>query len=74
MIFKIIKFEHFKWFQAVQEDNPDRYALATLTVSRVTSVTKEIRFLQRIYHVTAPENLPGGSIIATLNTNHPRDV
>lgn len=40
----------------------------------MTSSTRDIRFLQRIYHVSAPENLPGGSIIATLSTNHPRDV
>ncbi|GLV38516.1 Cadherin 96Cb [Carabus blaptoides fortunei] len=59
--------------RATQQDNPDRYALATLAITRLTSTTRVIRFLQRIYHIKVPENIPGGSVIATLSTSHIKD-
>lgn len=56
--------------RATQSDNPDRYALATLTVSRDNG--QGVRFLKNVFHVIAPESLPAGSIIATLMNNRPR--
>ncbi|KAM3957112.1 LOW QUALITY PROTEIN: protocadherin Fat 4-like Cad96Ca [Aphomia sociella] len=60
--------------KATQVDNPDRYALATLSVSRASTTPPSypLRFSQRAYHVTAPEDTPLGSVLATLHTEPPR--
>ncbi|KAJ8916153.1 hypothetical protein NQ315_016292 [Exocentrus adspersus] len=55
--------------RATQQDNPDRYALATLTVSR--EMGKGIRFLHDIFYIKAAENLPVGSVIGILANNRP---
>lgn len=55
--------------RATQSDNPDRYALATLTVSR--DFGNGIRFTRHTYYITAPESLPPGAIIGTLSNNRP---
>lgn len=53
--------------RATQSDNPDRYALATLTVSRDTG--NGIRFLRHTYYFIVSENLTPGSTIGTLTNN-----
>ncbi|KAJ8979542.1 hypothetical protein NQ317_017690, partial [Molorchus minor] len=58
--------------RATQEDNPDRYALATLTVSKKTG--KGIQFLHTVFYIKASESLPVGSIIATLANNRPGEA
>lgn len=55
--------------RATQQDNPDRYALATLTVARETG--KGIRFLHSIFYVKVSEDLPVGSVVGTLDNNRP---
>ncbi|KAL3281094.1 hypothetical protein HHI36_004318 [Cryptolaemus montrouzieri] len=55
--------------RATQEDNPDRYALATLTVSR--NHANGIQFLHDVFFISASESLPPGAIIATLANNRP---
>lgn len=55
--------------KATQQDNSDRYALATLTVSRRTSVG--LRFLKRIYNIRASEALPPGAVLTILSNNRP---
>ncbi|KAF5288029.1 hypothetical protein FQA39_LY15558, partial [Lamprigera yunnana] len=52
--------------RATQKDNPDRYALATLTVSRMLG--NSIRFLRPIFHVKASELLPIGAMLTVLAT------
>jgi hypothetical protein len=59
--------------QATQYDNQDRYALATLTVSRLGAVPRELQFLQKNYLVGVLENAPVNSILLTAVTNNPRD-
>jgi hypothetical protein len=59
--------------QATQYDNQDRYALATLTVSRVGAIPRELQFLQKNYLVGVLENAPVNSILLTAVTNNPRD-
>lgn len=55
--------------RATQQDNPDRYALATLTVSRRSG--NGIRFLQSTFYVRASEGLPPASVIDTFLNNRP---
>ncbi|KAJ8951840.1 hypothetical protein NQ318_019815 [Aromia moschata] len=55
--------------RATQQDNPDRYALATLTVSRKSE--EGIRFLHSVFYVKASEALPAGAAVATLANNRP---
>ncbi|KAF4533030.1 hypothetical protein B566_EDAN000722 [Ephemera danica] len=60
--------------RASQYDNPDRYSLATLGVSRVGSRGAELlTFLQREYQASALESLPVGSVLLTLLTSRPGD-
>lgn len=64
-------------FQAVQVDNPDRYALATLTVSRLESRLGSgaaVQFTRDHYAAAVSEGAPLGSVILTLHTTpHARD-
>ncbi|KAG5876666.1 hypothetical protein JTB14_027143 [Gonioctena quinquepunctata] len=55
--------------RATQQDNPDRYALATLTISRNSA--KEIRFLHSVFYIRVSEILPAGTVIGTLSNNRP---
>ncbi|CAG9859531.1 unnamed protein product [Phyllotreta striolata] len=55
--------------RATQQDNPDRYALTTLTVTRNSA--KGIRFLHSTFYIKASEALPAGSVIGTLANNRP---
>ncbi|XP_048521260.1 protocadherin-23 [Dendroctonus ponderosae] len=55
--------------RATQLDNPDRYALATLTVTR--SSTKGIRFIHPVFNFRASEGLSPGAPIGSLSNNHP---
>lgn len=62
------------YFQATQYDNADRYALATLTVTRRSAgARRPLRFLQKVYTAAAPEDVPVGSVLLTLTTNRPGD-
>nr|XP_023017752.1 cadherin EGF LAG seven-pass G-type receptor 2-like [Leptinotarsa decemlineata]XP_023017753.1 cadherin EGF LAG seven-pass G-type receptor 2-like [Leptinotarsa decemlineata] len=58
--------------RATQQDNPDRYALATLTVSR--SYAKEIKFLHSTFYIKVSEVLPPGTVIGTLTNNRPGEL
>ncbi|CAH0557101.1 unnamed protein product [Brassicogethes aeneus] len=55
--------------RATQQDNPDRYALATLTVSKVS--TNGIRFLHSVFYIKASEDLAVGSVVGSLANNRP---
>ncbi|KAJ8940022.1 hypothetical protein NQ314_010853, partial [Rhamnusium bicolor] len=55
--------------RATQQDNPDRYALATLTVSKDSG--KGIRFLHNVFYIKASEALSPGALLATLSNNRP---
>ncbi|XP_077288016.1 protocadherin Fat 4-like Cad96Ca [Arctopsyche grandis] len=59
--------------RATQYDNPDRYALATLTISKQSVARKPVHFSQKNYYATVLENLPINSVLMTLNTNRLRD-
>lgn len=59
--------------RATQYDNPDRYALATLTISKQSVARKPVHFSQKNYYATVLENLPINSVLMTLTTNRPRD-
>lgn len=59
--------------QASQHDNPDRYALATLTVSRPGTSLRDLQFLQSAYYAGVLENVPLHSVLITAVTNRPRD-
>ncbi|KAF6212648.1 hypothetical protein GE061_013174 [Apolygus lucorum] len=59
--------------KATQNDNPDRYALATLTVSRPGTSYKELQFLQSHYVAGVLENVPLNSVLLTVITNRHRD-
>lgn len=59
--------------QASQHDNPDRYALATLTVSRPGTSLRDLQFLQSAYYAGVLENVPLHSVLITAVTNKPRD-
>ncbi|PSN55988.1 hypothetical protein C0J52_02158 [Blattella germanica] len=53
---------------AMRYDNPDRYALATLTVSRPGTIPRELQFLQKNYLAGVLENAPVNSILLTNDT------
>lgn len=55
--------------QATQEDNPDRYALTTMTLSRRGYYSTQLQFIQRDYVATVLENLPEQSVIAPTIIN-----
>ncbi|XP_045471054.1 protocadherin-16 [Harmonia axyridis] len=57
--------------RATQEDNPDRYALATLTVNREGGVSDGIQFLHEVFFISVVESTPTGTVIATLANNRP---
>ncbi|GAB0090678.1 protocadherin Fat 1 [Sergentomyia squamirostris] len=59
--------------KATQVDNPDRYALTTLIISRRDHKQNgtELAFLQARYHARAREDLGVGSRILVLTTNRP---
>ncbi len=59
--------------KATQFDNPDRYAVTTLTVSRGGIYNTELQFMQSEYAVRILENVPLNSVVATLLTNKPSD-
>ncbi|XP_075236204.1 protocadherin Fat 4-like Cad96Ca [Lycorma delicatula] len=59
--------------KATQFDNPDRYALATLTVSRPGTSLRELQFLQTHYLAGVLENVPLNSVLLTVITNRHRD-
>ncbi|XP_072935497.1 protocadherin-16 [Epargyreus clarus] len=55
--------------KATQVDNPDRYALATLTISRRgDAVSRPVQFAKRGYTAAVPEDAPPGTVLATLHT------
>ncbi|KAK4880119.1 hypothetical protein RN001_008265 [Aquatica leii] len=58
--------------RATQQDNPDRYALATLTISKIGG--NMIRFIRQVFNVKASESLPVGAtltVLATTKYNEP---
>ncbi|XP_054273277.1 protocadherin Fat 2-like [Macrosteles quadrilineatus] len=59
--------------KATQYDNPDRYALSTLTVSRPGTSLKELQFLQSHYFAGVLESVPLNSVLLTVITNRHRD-
>ncbi|CAB4054632.1 unnamed protein product [Lepeophtheirus salmonis] len=59
--------------KSTQFDNPDRYALTTLTVSRGGIYDRDLKFLQKTYYRRILENVPLNSVIVTLLTNKPSD-
>ncbi|KAL1140379.1 hypothetical protein AAG570_000311 [Ranatra chinensis] len=59
--------------RATQSDNRDRYALATLTVSRPGTLLRELQFLQSHYVAGVLENVPLNSVLLTVITNRHRD-
>ena len=59
--------------KATQFDNPDRYAVTTLTVTRGGIFDSDLQFLQTNYAVEVLENEPLNNVVATLITNRPSD-
>ena len=57
--------------QATQFDNPDRYAVTTLTVTRGGIFDSDLQFVQHYYQVRVLENVPLNSVVTTLLTNKP---
>ncbi|XP_033220193.1 protocadherin Fat 4 isoform X2 [Belonocnema kinseyi] len=63
--------------KATQVDNPDRYALATVIVSReggygpgpTAGGRLPVRFVLKDYQASVPENTPPGSVILTAGVN-----
>ncbi|XP_020711397.2 protocadherin Fat 4 [Athalia rosae] len=63
--------------KATQIDNPDRYALATVVVSRdgglgagpTAGGRLPVRFVLKDYQASVPENTPPGSILLTAGVN-----
>ncbi|KAI5732173.1 hypothetical protein M8J77_022670 [Diaphorina citri] len=60
--------------RAIQYDNQDRYALATLIVSKAGTSLRELQFSKNEYSVSALENLPVNYVLLTVTTNKPRDL
>ncbi|XP_018319632.1 protocadherin Fat 4 [Agrilus planipennis] len=56
--------------RATQHDNPDRYALTTLTVSR-PFLEGRVSFLKRSFEIVVPESTPRCTVIGVLATNRP---
>ncbi|XP_001942850.2 protocadherin Fat 4 [Acyrthosiphon pisum] len=59
--------------RATQFDNADRYALATLAISRPGTSLRELQFLQDHYQAGVLENVPLDSVLLTVITNKPKD-
>ncbi|XP_065202017.1 protocadherin beta-11 isoform X2 [Planococcus citri] len=59
--------------RATQFDNADRYALATLTISRPGTSLHDLQFLHNHYFAAILENVPVNSVLLTVITNKPRD-
>ena len=59
--------------RATQFDNPDRYTVTTLTVTRDGNLGLDLQFLQRDYELRILENVPLNSVVGTLLTNRPND-
>ncbi|XP_006625120.1 protocadherin Fat 4 isoform X2 [Apis dorsata] len=63
--------------KATQLDNPDKYALSTIVVSRETDWNVEptaggrlpVKFIRRDHQTTIPENTPPGSVLLTTGVN-----
>ncbi|XP_076288618.1 protocadherin Fat 4-like Cad96Ca isoform X2 [Lasioglossum baleicum] len=63
--------------KATQVDNPDKYALSTIVVSRESDWSVEptaggrlpIKFIRRDHHTSIPENTPPGSVLLTTGVN-----
>ncbi|CAL4080366.1 unnamed protein product [Meganyctiphanes norvegica] len=55
--------------KAVQEDNPDRQGVTTLTVSRSEHFSTKVQFLQREYITAVPESLSVNSVIMSTRIN-----
>lgn len=53
-------------------DNKDRYALATVTISR-KGATQALHFLQEVFLAGVLENVPVNSVLLTAVSNRPRD-
>lgn len=56
--------------RATQEDNPDRYALSTLTVTK-ENANGGIQFLHDVFFISVSESSPQGTVIGTLANNRP---
>ncbi|KAK2719745.1 cadherin EGF LAG seven-pass G-type receptor 2-like isoform X2 [Artemia franciscana] len=59
--------------KAMQIDNPDRYALAPLTISRGPNFNAPVQFTQRSHSVSVPENTSKNTTLLVLTTNRPGD-
>ena len=59
--------------RATQYDNPDRYTVTTLTLTRGGIFDSDLQFLQRLYNVKILENAPLNTAVATMLTNKPLD-
>lgn len=57
--------------QATQVDNSDRYALATLSVSRGARAAGGVRFRRRHYCAAVSEATAPGATLLTLHTAPP---
>ncbi|KAJ0181504.1 hypothetical protein K1T71_003589 [Dendrolimus kikuchii] len=59
--------------KATQVDNSDRYALATLSVSRARRAAelRAVRFAKRQFAASVSEAAPAGTVVATLHTDPP---
>ncbi|CAK9806712.1 Protocadherin-like wing polarity protein stan [Anthophora plagiata] len=63
--------------EATQIDNPDKYALSTIVVSRESEWNVEptaggrlpVKFLRRDHQTSIPENTPPGSVLLTTGVN-----
>ncbi|CAK9827732.1 Protocadherin-like wing polarity protein stan [Anthophora retusa] len=63
--------------KATQIDNPDKYALSTIVVSRESEWNVEptaggrlpVKFLRRDHQTSIPENTPPGSVLLTTGVN-----
>ncbi|XP_066596729.1 protocadherin beta-10 isoform X2 [Prorops nasuta] len=64
--------------KATQLDNPDRYALSTIVVSRegtdasgsISGGRIPVKFVQKDYQTSVPENTPAGSVLLTMSVNN----
>ncbi|CAH2990393.1 unnamed protein product [Chilo suppressalis] len=61
--------------KATQVDNPDRYALATLSLSRLATAApaRPVRFTRRLYHAAVPEDTAPGARLLHLHTDPPAE-
>ncbi|XP_014472129.1 PREDICTED: cadherin-8 [Dinoponera quadriceps] len=56
--------------KAIQVDNPDRYALATVSISREDN-RSPVKFILPDHNTRVPENTPSGSVLLTTRVNNP---